>query len=261
MINYPVFSKLYGRLGNNLFQLATGLAHSIEQRTNFFIMDEWKYDSCLSQPLLRSRPPEGIEKYKMPEDIFYYKPIPYTARLLDGYFQSEKYFKKHKTNVINFIEFHNRYSYMNENQVAVHIRRGDYLNLNMYHPVLKYSYYKWAFEWFGRDKEYIIFTDDTEWVENNFIPYFTELGYRVKVLISKYLQDDKLTINKENEFFELKLMSTFQNFIIANSSYSWWGAWLSEAKNKTVIAPKQWFGPNYSHLDTTDLLPEEWIKC
>jgi len=123
----------------------------------------------------------------------------------------------------------------------VHIRRGDYLNKIHKHPTQPKEYYYSAFSQFNEDIHFLIFSDDIEWCKNN-------LKY-------KYLY----FIEEELDYISLYLMSLCNHNIIANSSFSWWGAWLNQETNKKVIAPSNWFGKN-KKLNTKDLIPSKWIK-
>ena len=85
-----------------------------------------------------------------------------------------------------------------------------------------------------------------------------------KVKANKIFTDSRVTfIEGETEIIDFYLMSMCQNNIIGNSTFSWWSAWLNSNKDKNVYYPEKWFGPKLSHLNTTDLIPEEWImlKC
>jgi hypothetical protein len=94
----------------------------------------------------------------------------------------------------------------------------------------------------GNDKYYIIFSDDISWCKENL----------------SFL-NNKIFIEGNTDFQDLYLMSKCKNNIIANSSFSWWGAWLNTNKDKIVIAPKKWFGISNSHLDTSDLYCNNWV--
>jgi hypothetical protein len=87
----------------------------------------------------------------------------------------------------------------------------------------------------GDNVIYIVFSDDIDWCKKN-LPFL----------------DEKIFIEGNDDFFDLYLMSKCQNNIIANSSFSWWGAWLNKSENKKVMSPKNWFGQSYKH-NTKDL--------
>ncbi|PKL86491.1 MAG: alpha-1,2-fucosyltransferase [Ignavibacteriae bacterium HGW-Ignavibacteriae-1] len=179
---------------------------------------------------------------------------------LEGYFQTERYFKPYEDIIRKDFEFRDQLSgktfemsqLIKEKQsVAVHIRRGDYVSnakANKTHGVLGKEYYDKAMETIASKVEsphYFIFSDDNEWCRDNFA-----FGENMTII-----EDDI----KGNKFqFSLNLMSQCKHAIIANSSFSWWGAWLSTNPDKIVIGPQNWFrNPN---LNTKDIMPESWLK-
>jgi len=125
--------------------------------------------------------------------------------------------------------------------ISLHIRRDDYVTSNGYHPVQPLSYYEKALDIIGDWNKLLVFSDDIEWCKSN-------------------LNFDKIQFVEEaNEFETLYLMSHVQDNIIANSSFSWWGAWLNKNPQKRVIAPKLWFG-EISGICTDYIVPNTWIK-
>ena len=125
------------------------------------------------------------------------------------------------------------------NPIALHIRRGDFVWNNKNHPPLSLDYYKSALELFDSDREVIIFSDDTEWCKEQ-----------------ELFEDDRFAVAEGgDQFYDLCLMSMCDDFIIANSTFSWWGAWLGNRGK--VIAPKKWFGETLGH-DTKDLYCKGW---
>ena len=125
------------------------------------------------------------------------------------------------------------------NPIALHIRRGDFVWNNKNHPPLSLDYYKSALELFDSDREVIIFSDDTEWC-----------------IEQELFADDRFSVAEGgDQFYDMCLMSLCDDFIIANSTFSWWGAWL--ANRGKVVAPKQWFGEALNH-DTKDLYCKGW---
>jgi hypothetical protein len=166
-----------------------------------------------------------------------------------GYFQSEKYFKNVESEVRKNFEF---LDYIQEdcrdmiptmkNCIALHIRRGDYLINSDNHCNLNLKYYEEALNYFDPTRQVVIFSDDTEWCKEQDL-----------------FSDDRFLVSETNSsYHDLYLMSNCSDFIIANSTFSWWGAWL--ANRGKVIAPQQWFGPALNHKDTKDLYPQGWIK-
>ena len=133
-------------------------------------------------------------------------------------------------------------SLFNKNTVSLHIRRGDYVNLSDHHLLLDISYYKNAVNMFKNIEKVVVFSDDIEWCKENLDIKNTEF------------------IENETDIVDLYLMSQCTHNIIANSSFSWWGAWLNKNDNKKVIAPKKWFGPKRNDLNDKDIIPETWIR-
>ena len=167
-----------------------------------------------------------------------------------GYFQSEKYFKHNRDKILELFKpqekinkfLLKKYSNLinNEKHVSVHIRRGDYLKFSDYHTNLNKDYYYKAMNYFKDEYKFIFFSDDIEWCKETFT------------------NKNNIFIEKQDDILDLYLMSKIKNNIIANSSFSWWAAWLNENENKKVIAPSTWFGFKNGHLDKKDLLPKEW---
>lgn len=166
---------------------------------------------------------------------------------LYGYFQSEKYFVHIKDLLKKDFAFKKdivdecRKNKSEEPFISIHVRRGDYISLQSFHPVLPLEYYKTALTLLP-DIRVLVFSDDTDWVKEQVL-----------------FQSDRFTIcNYKDAEKELCLMSLCDYHIICNSSFSWWGAWLSNSKK--VIAPFYWFGPSLSRLNINDLYPETWNK-
>lgn len=175
---------------------------------------------------------------------------------LEGYWQSEKYFSDIREKILEAYRFP---EFVTEQQkeyakriqgshsVSVHIRRGDYLNYSYLQNICTLDYYKSAMQYFREkypeDAEFYIFTNDVPWVKE----HFQEKDCHF------------VTGNSgADSFRDMQLMSLCRDNIIANSSFSWWGAWLNQNPEKTVIAPERWV--NGSDEETTDVIPEKWIK-
>jgi len=170
---------------------------------------------------------------------------------LRGYFQTEKYFKHIEKEIRRDFTFKNdvlvpckEMIESVDNPIALHVRRGDYIQNSENHFNLPIAYYEAALSKFDADRNVIVFSDDPVWCHDEGI-----------------FADDRFIISEnEDNRVDLCLMSLCDDFIIANSSYSWWGAWLSANKDKTVIAPSQWFGKTGYTKDhnTKDLIPNDW---
>ncbi len=168
---------------------------------------------------------------------------------LHGYFQSEKYFKNVEEEIRQDFTFKNEIAIpckhmmsTMDTPIALHIRRGDFLINSDNHHNLGLDYYEKCLSLFDDDRNVIIFSDDPQWCKEQ-----------------KLFSDDRFLVAEgNNSHTDLCLMSLCCDFIIANSSFSWWGAWLSKGVNKIVCAPDKWMGPNNAHLDISDMLPDEW---
>lgn len=251
-----------GRLGNQMFQYAMLLG--IKHKHGFaVILDETINSSSIYGHC------ELLTCFDLKECHFFnrrdiYTPINYQEerfnfdrrffkKIVDstnfeGYFQSEKYFEHCKDVVRSEFTFKPHIkesadkflsSVQGKRLVSIHVRRGDYVNQPNYHPVCSLDYYREAIKHFNNDVKFIVFSDDISWCKEN-------LGL------------DNALYSENSTAVDLCIMSKCDDHIIANSSYSWWGAWLNLNVNKKVIAPKIWFGPYYQHHDTKDLYCEGW---
>lgn len=258
-----------GGIGNVLFKLAASISTAKDNNveylfSNEFIRDKDRqmvtfgysdyrvyYENILRGVRFLDKLPTPYVTYTEPG--FEYNTIPYeqgTNLLLDGGFQSEKYFVNNKQTIIDLfripdhIEFQIKEAVPNINDyVAIHVRRGDYVNQPQYHPLATKEFYQKAVEEVGINNKFLIFSDDLEGCKDlfDFIP--TKHFYSTGV-----------------DWSDLYMMSLCKDNIIANSSFSWWAAYLNANPDKKVIAPLNWFGPAYANLNIEDLIPDSWIK-
>lgn len=239
------------RLGNQLFQIASlfGIAH--KNNLNPVIPEEWKYKDFFPHCNKYLGKVECQNIIRIPQFHFVDFAIPSNQDiLLDGYLQSYKYFDfmYPYIKVLFYIKG-------NENKyripyTSLHIRRGDYLQYPNHHPTTSLDYYNNAIETIGINQDFVICTDDK--------PYCQDL-------INKGLFASKnmFISDAEDEITDFSTMTICDNNIIANSSFSWWAAYLNNNPNKTVISPNphtKWFGPAYANWNMDDLIPESWIK-
>ena len=172
--------------------------------------------------------------------------------VLQGYFQTEKYFKHIEDEIRKDFTFKD--AILNpcnemiagvDNPLALHVRRTDYVTNSANHPPCTLEYYEAALKHFDDDRNVIVFSDDPAWCNEQ-----------------ELFSDDRFMISEnEDNRIDLCLMSLCSDFIIANSTFSWWGAWLSANKNKKVIAPVQWFGTGYTKdHNTKDVTPDGWTR-
>ncbi|MBP3473107.1 MAG: alpha-1,2-fucosyltransferase [Paraprevotella sp.] len=259
-----IYVSLFGRLGNNLFQLAA--AASLAKRMNAYMIaipnPNYVVPSKNPQPLsvylkpykknilkafdIREGQPLDCSIYHEPE--FCYNKLPETDGIyLHGYFQSEKYFDVAEVRYLLRIEepmeqkLQNQYKYLlSKHPVSINVRRGDYLKMQSYHPVCTLDYFKTAMHILGKHRHFLIDSDDLEWCKSVF--------HGENIHFIEGLSDVE----------SLYLQSLCSDHIISNSTFGWWAAWLDNSPDKKVIAPKQWFGKQITHLDTKDLLPNSW---
>jgi hypothetical protein len=239
------------RLGNQMFQIATAIGLALENNDTVWY-PEWQYADKFCGDFKNQ---EGA--VPTPGRIFtqvghHYEKIPYVPNMvLSGYFQSEKYFKHCEDGIRALFEVRVTppRRRMAEHECAIHVRLGDYVQLQNHHPVKTWkNYYESAVEKYyeqvgHRNVLFKIFSDEPNRAAQEFP---TDGRFEV--------------IDMANETYALWLMSQHEGNIIGNSSFSWWSAWLNPNPNKVVIAPQEWFGQAYSVLNLKDLIPPEWHK-
>jgi hypothetical protein len=179
--------------------------------------------------------------------------------LLDGYWVSEKYFITIQDKIRNIFSVKTPVNKDNQEMlekirstesVCVHIRRGDYVSnerANKHHGTCSKGYYEKSASIYKdkiKNPVFFVFSDDIEWCKKNI--------HLSKKMI--YVDNNSL----ETGYEDLRLMYNCKYFIIANSTFSWWGAWLSSYNEKKVIAPKSWFAKK--GLYEKDIVPDDWIR-
>ena len=261
MIGFNALGQL-GRFGNQMFQFSALKGIAINRGYQFCFppsqnKDEYKDHQLLVpfkmentsqlnvQYIDSDRPTVPESGFAFDENLFNDCPDWVSIR---GCFQTEKYFKHIRDELLQDFAFKDEIKEpcdemmdtFDKPPLSLHIRRTDYI-ANPNHTTLDISYYEEALEQFDDDREVIVFSDDPEWCHNE--PTF---------------DSDRFLIAEGNsQYIDMCLMAMCNGHIIANSSFSWWGAWLSNSDK--VIAPSGWFkGSNNEHLDTKDIVPEEW---
>lgn len=260
MSNHIITPFLRGGLGNYLFQIAATYATS--NRDNKTMLVNVSDISVIHSPLetylnnifRKINFINGLEcqYFHEPSQAIYYEQIPNfpgNSKLM-GYYQNEKYFLHLRNEILNLFEIDPKTSQilfqkyektLNGETCSLHVRRGNYVERQEYHPLQNIDYYKKSIEVIGKEKHYLIFSDDIEWCKEN-------LSFI----------DNKTFIEGNMDYEDLYLMSLCKNNIIANSSFSWWGAWLNQNNNKIVIYPSVWFGNNGQITDGIGCI--NWIK-
>jgi hypothetical protein len=278
MISYKKIGH-FGRLGNQMFQFAAtvGIANKAKlgyafpkENTEIPNVEDFKdgvrrevyFDLPKYFPNVKDTltPIERIETLHVAQEpYFHFCPdvftIPDQTNLM-GYFQTEKYFEHCSELIRTYFEFNEETKKKSENSfpifpshvqfVSIHLRRGDYAGLQQFHPVMDADYYFGAMlNFLEGDYCFLIFSDDIEYAKE----LFGE-------------QENIVYIEGNDPDVDMCMMSMCHHNVIANSSFSWWGAWLNDYPKKKVIAPKKWFGPAYKGVhDTKDLYPQSWIKA
>ena len=266
--------ELMGGLGNQLFQIFTTISYAMKHRQPFKFLYEdflgnrptyWNtFLTSLKAFTIKQRPTMNVIKetgfgFQLIQD-----PVQGEDSTLNWYFQSYKYFETHWSTLARLIRLEEQkaavkstHNHNYDNIVSMHFRIGDYKNLPGYHPLMKYEYYR-------NSIQYII--DRTE---NNKLKilYFCEKEdvELVQIIIDRLQNNfpDIKFVKIDHDIFDwvqMLMMSLCRHNIIANSTFSWWGAYLNSREDKIVCYPDVWFGPVLAHYDTRDLFPETWTK-
>jgi hypothetical protein len=277
-----IIVKLMGGLGNQMFQYAIGRRISLEHKVPLkldlsfllrrdmgpdFTHRSYDLDMFVMDADLDPIVPEGTVTIKQPH--FQYSPEVVEAAgsllksgrsiVLEGHWQTPKYFESYSNQIHIDFEFRNKVQLNADfdtlellrliestNSVMINIRRTDYLKTN-FHGVMGVDYITKAssiLEEKVAEAKYFVFSDDIEWCKEHIC------------LPNTYFVDH---IYSGNRFeYYLQLMKSCKHFIIPNSTFAWWSAWLNNSKEKLVIAPKNWFSD--SRINTTDLVPSGWIR-
>lgn len=240
-----VTTTLIGRLGNQMFEIAAAYAHSLRTGTKFYCPKKSQAPQIWPTYFnhLPALPVNASTLHVYKEKSHSYTEIPFELNnvRLEGYFQSEKYFCSYRQQIIDLFELQ---WVFRKGWVSIHVRRTDYLQFSNQFPVITKEYILSAIEYLSKQGGYnfLFYSDDIKWCRETF------------GTLPVHFSDGGQPLN------ELASMSCCEHNIIANSSFSWWAAWLNQNPEKIVIAPKTWFGPGNAHLDTKDLCPDKWIR-
>lgn len=272
MISYLALGR-HGNTGNSMFQYAaligasesTGFKMGVPLAPSYYdehyecvnasIFDGFRIDMSIIPSSDFSKFTDYVEPH------FHYSSQIKTIKdwtNLKGYFQSERYFSHCKQLVANAFTFNEETERKTKDALAnhiyprldmttsIHIRRGDFLKKQQYHPQMDIEYYKTACKITQTDF-YLIFSDDIEWCKKTF-------GVNPKIFYCE----------EQDRFVSLNIMKQCRQHIICNSTFGWWGAWLGEQSQpdiqKRIVAPKLWFGPGHAQYDSKDIIPKRWIQ-
>lgn len=246
---------LIGQAGNQMFEIATTVAHALDMGTNYAFPESSKgtYDGGTYFKELPKLSGGNFQRWTEPSHR--YHPIPKIKNLkLHGYFQSAKYFQHRRKEIQDLFKLN---SFMQiDRMCSVHIRLGDYKKFKDKHPPVTVEYLNHAMQHINNERHgacaFIIFSDEPRealsMIEST--DFYKQDDFKKRFSLSK--QTDPINAMRE--------MLWAQDHIISNSTFSWWPAWLNNRDDKIVIAPKVWFGPGNSHLETKDIYCENWIK-
>lgn len=257
-----IYGGLDGRLGNQFFQVAAALSLGIDHNVPVYF-PEFRESGLRNVTengkkvffrLDFSKPIPVSEIYHEDPSLIY-KPIPYKAGIfLKGFFQSEKFFKHNWDKIAPYFEPSSAVSiYLTKKYkdlidhpftVAIHVRnyKGEKPeNADVYESLTR-DYYDQAMDIFDDEALFIIFSDDLNYAKNLF----------------EGLNRPHIYIEKNEYIHDFFLMSMMKHAIIANSSFSWWAAYLNKNPAKVIIAPKKWFRPTF-HAKSDDIVPNNWF--
>lgn len=277
-----IITKLIGGLGNQMFQYAAGRQIAVANNTQLKLdisgydhqvgitpreyrlgvfniqaapagkSELWRYRltmAMLRHHKIQQKNIHNIRQFLVFPDHSY----------LEGYWGSEKYFKGIEDIIRQDFTFKSRpdeenkkliEKIKNSKSISIHIRRGDYVldkKTNQFHGVCSLKYYQQAVKLITQKISrpyFFVFSDDPQWAEKHF-----KLQLPMQVVKHNY---------KKSHHEDMRLMTFCQHNIIANSSFSWWGAWLNSNPDKIVIAPKNWF--NDPKINTKDIIPKSWLR-
>lgn len=270
-----IISHLKEGLGNQFFQYAFGrflsLSKNVELKlsTSSYTHNSFRSYKLNNFNIIENFPSLEEEKILKKRHVVERTEFIYDSQLVDsldndfyleGFWQSELYFKDIRPVLVNELVIKEELDPENQkmllqikstsNSVSVHVRRGDYAynpETRKKHGVLPVSYYRNALDIMKNnygDVRLFVFSDDIAWVKGNF---FLEADFTIV----------DLNLGRDNHFKDIVLMSNCTHHIIANSTFSWWGAWLNTNSQKIVVAPKLWH--LRKHMPVVDLYPHDWI--
>ena len=279
---------LEGGLGNQLFMVFAVMSHAFKHKSSFYIEDvkiqtgtrkKTYWDSFLKplKPFCKNMNPEKLNMYREP--CFHYTEIPPFHNdihvKMTGYYQSYKYFHEYRDEIFKLIELEKRKEEVRQKlnressscwdtTVSMHFRIGDYKKLPQYHQVLPLQYYKNALTGLMQNNNNVLWT----------VLYFCEdedveeVAAKVNALSVDFptMKFERMAERGLEDWEEILAMSLCRHHIIANSSFSYFGAYFNnntrgeEEKEVQVYYPSVWFGPALADKNTKDICPPNWIK-
>lgn len=240
-----------GRLGNYLFSAACCIGYARKHNLPYTFSGQFEslFPNCINSDYYKL-PKRGYivnlyEKHFGYEELLFNEDWRENNIIIHGYRQSWKYFDHCKEEVI---EAFNIKPVIRDGWVSIHVRRGDYLTKPDYHPVITMDYLQRAISIFTSTgyRKFMVFGDDPDWNHENINPdNFPDCTFEYS--------------EGRTAMEDMALMAGCEHNIIANSSFSWWAAYLNRNPAKIILAPEKWFGKD-GPINTNDLIPESWIK-
>lgn len=228
-VHYDISFYRYQHANRNVSIRELDINKLLKNQMNFLHGNS--YNQFNSKEISHIKDDFTYRKHAIRDDEHYY---------FDGYWQSENYFKIHRKEILNSLNLPTPQGLDFQGSCSIHVRRGDYLNNPDLHPVQTPIYYKKALDIIQpRGKVYIL-SDDIEWCKNN-----------LNIENSQYIEHN-------TNIMDLSVISKCEHNICANSSFSWWGAWLNENPLKKIVCPYQWVGP--SGPKDFNIAPDSWIR-
>lgn len=271
--------NLMGGLGNQLFQIFVVINYALKYNDNFLFEYSDYLHIGITRPTYWNNLLSELKKYTINNKLNYsivnehghhYTPInKYNQNIkLNGYYQSYKYFIDTYDRIIELIQLKqkqdfvkNKYNdyFNNDMNISIHFRLGDYKQKQNYHPIMTVDYYI-------RSINDLINKLDIN--ENINILYFCEKEDNEDVLNKINIIKSKINRNLNfikvddtiSDWEQMLLMSLCNHNIIANSSFSWWGAFFNNNPNKIIYYPNIWFGPGAGSINVNDMFPNNWNK-
>lgn len=259
--------KIMGGLGNQLFQIFFIVAYAKKYNLQYYFPNmgpkigkrKTYWNTCFRSLRKFVMPSTLLKKYSIvDEEAFEFQEYPFHHSVMfHGYFQSFLYFENYKTEILKELNWNTISLQVNSpetNSVSLHFRIGDYQHVQHYHPILPIDYYHQALtdlmsvrtDW----KIYYFFEKQDQEIVSQHIDYLQQQFPTLKfIAVTQFVDDYK----------ELIFMSKCTHHIIANSTFSWWGAYLNDTPETITYYPSVWFGPTVKH-DIKDLFPVHWKK-
>jgi hypothetical protein len=273
-----ITAKITGGLGNQLFQVFNLLAYSIKHKVEYFITDEpmnvkfirpWYWDTFLDKLSPKLRQPYRKIMYEYKELGYTYNSIPDGINnnrpfKFCGYYQSYKYFIDYESEILSILDIsskrdvvrNNHSDLQFENTMSIHFRLGDYKKTSnlKHHPILPTDYYTKSIgeicTKIGRDNWDVLYFFEAEDRKS--------ISRTIEILKDAYPRLNFIPVDTNiPDYDQMLMMSLCKHHIIANSTFSWWGAYLNPGMDKIITCPHTWFGNNQQ--DTSDLIHPTWI--